>query len=279
VKRTRLFRPTKKLGQHFLRDPSIVRQIIVRAGFDSDSSVIEIGPGMGALTIPLAESVRQVMAVEKDARLAELLQGRLLQRGINNVTLFNDDVLRFPFEEAAGLFGGSIQVIGNLPFNISSPFLEKLIDKRAILTRAVLTFQVELGRRLIACPGNKQYGAMTVLVQYHAHVSRLLEIPKKAFYPSPKVDSMVVELDFTRPHPARAGNEEVFRRVVKGAFAHRRKTLINSLKGTFPEWNPDALLGMLRESRIDPGKRAEVLEINDFIRLSDLVALIRRQKN
>ncbi len=266
-----LFRPTKKLGQHFLRDTSIIHQIILRAGFESDSPVIEIGPGKGALTFPLAESVRHVVAVEKDSRLAEFLRDRLLERGIENVTLVNDDVLRFRFEDVADSFGGSIQVIGNLPFNISSPFLEKLINTKAIVTRAVLTFQVELGRRLVASPGNKQYGAMTVLVQYHARVSPLLEIPRKAFYPPPKVESIVVELDFTRPHPVRAENEEIFRRVVKAAFAHRRKTLINSLKGTFREWNPDDLLIALRKSGIEPGKRAEVVEINDFIRLSDLL--------
>jgi 16S rRNA (adenine1518-N6/adenine1519-N6)-dimethyltransferase len=268
VKQAHLFRPTKKLGQHFLQDRSIARQIILRAGFDPDSWIMEIGPGMGALTFPLAESVRHVVAVEKDPRLAELLRGRLLQRSIKNVTIVTSDVLRFHFEEVAPSFGGNIQVIGNLPFNISSPFLEKLINSRAIVTRAILTFQAELGRRLIASPGNKQYGAMSVLAQYHARVSPLLEIPKKAFYPSPKVESMVVELDFTRPHPARAENEEIFRRVVRGAFAHRRKTLINSLRGAFPEWNRNDLLSALKNSDIEPGKRAEVLEINDFIRLS-----------
>jgi 16S rRNA (adenine1518-N6/adenine1519-N6)-dimethyltransferase len=245
--------------------------MILRADFDRDSWIIEIGPGMGALTFPLAESVRHVVAVEKDPRLAELLRGRLLHRGIKNVTLVNEDVLRFHFEEVARSFGGTTQVIGNLPFNISSPFLEKLINNRAMITRAVLTFQAELGRRLIADPGNKQYGAMTVLAQYHARVSSLLEIPKKAFYPPPKVESMVVELDFTRPHPARAKNEEIFRRVVRGAFAHRRKTLINSLKVTFPQWNPEDLLSTLKKSGIEPGKRAEVLNINDFIRLSEFL--------
>jgi 16S rRNA (adenine1518-N6/adenine1519-N6)-dimethyltransferase len=243
---------------------------------------MEIGPGMGALTFPLAESVRHVVAVEKDPRLAELLRGRLLQRSIKNVTLVNSDVLRFHFEEVARSFGGRIQVIGNLPFNISSPFLEKLINSRAIVIRAVLTFQAELGRRLIASPGNKQYGAMSVLAQYHARVSPLLEIPKKAFYPPPKVESMVVELDFTRPHPVRAENEEIFRRVVRGAFSHRRKTLINSLRGAFPEWNRDDLFSALKSSGIEPGKRAEVLEINEFIRLSKFLDSFfdkKQQKN
>ena len=263
------FRARKRLGQHFLRDPSVIHQIIRRAGFEPDSVVVEIGPGLGALTLPLAESVRQVIGLEKDSRLTGILKDRLAQKGIQNVILVNEDVLKADLGETARSFGGRVQVIGNLPFNISSPFLEKLIQSREVITRAVLTFQAELGRRLTASPGNKQYGAMTVLAQYHARISPLLEIPKEAFHPPPKVKSMVVELDFTRPHRTRVGNEEAFRKVVKGAFAHRRKTLINSLKGTFPEWSQEKILLGMEKSGIEPRKRAEMLGIDDFIRLTE----------
>lgn len=268
VKESRSFRARKRLGQHFLRDPSVIRQIILRAGFAPDAVVVEIGPGLGALTLPLAESVRQVIGIEKDSRLAEILKDRLIHKGIQNVLLVNEDVLKTDLQEAARPYGGKIQVIGNLPYNISTPFLEKLIRSRQVVTRAVLTFQAEVARRLIASPGNKQYGAMTVLVQYHAGISPLLEIPKEAFHPPPKVKSMVVELDLTRAHPTRARDEEAFKKLVKGAFAHRRKTLINSLKGTFSEWGHDEILMALKRSGIDPGKRAETLGIDDFIRLA-----------
>jgi 16S rRNA (adenine1518-N6/adenine1519-N6)-dimethyltransferase len=164
--------------------------------------------------------------------------------------------------------GNRLQLIGNLPFNISSPFLGKLIRSKDVLSRAVLTFQAEVGRRLIALPGNKQYGAMSVLVQYHARILPLLDVPKAAFYPPPKVGSMVVEIDFTRPHPKRARDENRFRKTVKGAFAHRRKILINSLKGTFPELHQGQILRAMERSGIDPKKRAEVLGIDDFIELS-----------
>ena len=262
-------RAKKRLGQHFLRDPAIVGQIIRQAGFKPDVTVVEIGPGLGALTLPLAESVRRVIGIEKDPRLVQILEGRLLQRGIGNVTLIREDVLKADFGEIARSLGESLQVIGNLPFNISSPFLGKLIRSKDILARAVLTFQAEVGRRLIAVPGNKQYGAMTVLAQYHARILPLLDIPKEAFYPPPKVGSMVVELDFTRPHPTRAGDEETFRKTVKGAFAHRRKTLLNSLKGAFPEWPQEKILKAMERSGIEPKKRAEVFGIDDFIRLSE----------
>jgi 16S rRNA (adenine1518-N6/adenine1519-N6)-dimethyltransferase len=246
----------------------MIGQIIRQARFSPDSAVVEIGPGLGALTLPLAERVRRVIGIEKDLRLVEILQDRLLQKGIRNVTLIREDVLKADFEELARSLEEKLQVIGNLPFNISSPFLGKLIRSREVLTRAVLTFQAEVGRRLIAVPGNKQYGAMTVLAQYHARILPLLDIPKEAFYPQPKVGSMVVELDFTRPHPTRARDEKIFRKTVKGAFAHRRKTLINSLKGTFPEWPQQEILKAVERSGLEPKKRAEVLGIDDFINLS-----------
>lgn len=272
-------RAKKRLGQHFLRDPAIIGQIIRQARFNPDVTVVEIGPGLGALTLPLAESVSRVIGIEKDPRLVEILEGRLLRRGIRNVTLIREDVLKADFGEIARSLGENLQVIGNLPFNISSPFLGKLIRSKDILTRAVLTFQAEVGRRLIAIPGNKQYGAMTVLAQYHARILPLLEIPREAFHPPPKVGSMVVELDFTRPHPTRAWDEETFRKTVKGAFAHRRKTLINSLKGAFPEWSQEKILRAMEKSGVEPKKRAEVLGIDDFIRLSESLDSLQEPLN
>ena len=269
VKPRRAVRAKKRLGQHFLRDPSVIHHFIRLAAFGPDALVVEIGPGLGALTFPLAESVRHVIGIEKDSRLAAILKDRLIRKGIQNVTVVNEDVLKADLGKTARSFGGRIQVIGNLPFNISSPFLEKLIQSREVVTRAVLTFQAEVGRRLTASPRNKQYGAMTVLAQYHARISPLLEIPKEAFHPPPKVKSLVVELDFTRPHPTRARNQEAFKKVVRGAFAHRRKTLINSLKGSFPEWDQEKILLGMEKSGIDPRKRAEALEIDDFIRLTE----------
>ena len=268
INREQPLRPRKRLGQHFLRDPAVIAQVISRGRFREDDSVVEIGPGLGALTFPLARQVQRVIGIEKDPRLMEILQDRLFRRGIENVTLLREDVLKVDFSELARSLGQSLTLIGNLPFNISSPFLEKLIRSRDFLTRAVLTFQAEVGRRLVAAPGNKQYGAMTVMIQYQARISPLLEIPKQAFYPPPKVGSIVVELDFTTPHPTRAADEGVLRRTVQGAFAHRRKTLINSLKGAFPERPREEILKAIENGGIDSKKRAEVLGINDFIRLS-----------
>ena len=268
VKRGLGFRPNKRLGQHFLKDPNIIHKIINRAGFDPSDHILEIGAGLGALTLPLAESVRHISAIEKDTRLTQLLGKRLTRDGIRNVTLINADILKFDFNKLQTLPGEKVQVIGNLPYNISSPFLEKLIHHRKILSRAILMFQVELARRLISPPGNKVYGAITVLIQYHAKISPLLEVSSGAFHPRPKVGSMVLELDFNQPHPIRAEDEKLFTSVVRSAFAHRRKTIMNSFKGSAIQYPQEAFAKALNDCAIDPGKRAEELHIDDFLCLS-----------
>ncbi|MCD6297776.1 MAG: ribosomal RNA small subunit methyltransferase A [Deltaproteobacteria bacterium] len=266
-------RPKKRLGQHFLVDHGIIEQIISRAGFQPSDMVLEIGPGQGALTFPLARSVGHVVAVEKDTRLAGLLEEKLSRAGIDNVTLVNEDILKWEFNELPNLSSEKIQVIGNLPYNISSPFLEKLIDNRNLVSRAVLMFQLEVARRLTASPGSKAYGAMTLMVRYHARPTAFFEVSAEAFFPRPKVNSMVLELDLERPYPRRAVHDADLKRVVKGAFAHRRKTVLNSLKGFFPSWNREMILEAMRKCGIDPGTRAETLDMDEFLCLGTALAL------
>lgn len=267
-KRRNGFRPSKRLGQHFLRDRGLIDAIISRAGFHPSDRILEIGAGLGALTLPLAASVRHISAVEKDRRLTAMLNERLTREGIRNVTLINEDILKLDFDELPSHPGEKIHVIGNLPYNISSPVIEKLITHRHHIARAILMFQLELAHRLLASPGNKTYGAMTVMIRYHASVSPLVEVPGEAFYPKPKVGSMVLELDFERPHPSRANDEENFKKIVRGAFAHRRKTILNSFKGALFPCRIDEVLKALEKCDIDPRERAETLSIDDFICLS-----------
>jgi len=273
IKQRTGLRPNKRLGQHFLVDRGIIEQIISRAGFQPSDMVLEIGPGQGALTLPLARSVGHVVAVEKDTRLAGLLEEKLSRAGIANVTLVNQDILKWEFNELSNLSSEKIQVIGNLPYNISSPFLEKLIDNRNLVSRAVLMFQLEVARRLTASPGSKAYGAMTLMVRYHARPTAFFEVSAEAFFPRPKVNSMVLELDLERPYPRRAVHDADLKRVVKGAFAHRRKTLLNSLKGFCPSWNREMVLEAMRKCGIDPGTRAETLDMEDFLSLGTALAL------
>jgi 16S rRNA (adenine1518-N6/adenine1519-N6)-dimethyltransferase len=197
-----------------------------------------------------------------------MLRKTLQRAGIDNVILVCGDILKLDFHEVLKDQEEKIYVIGNLPYNISSPFLEKIIKNKELVRRAVLTFQLELANRLVGSPGTKAYGAMTVLVQYHARVSPLLRIPKESFQPRPKVSSMVLEMDFTRPHPTRTEDEEHFRKVVKAAFAQRRKIVSNSLSHALPSFGVEKILEALEQCGIDPGKRAENLSIDDFLCLS-----------
>ena len=265
-RRSSPFRPKKSLGQHFLRDPLVIERILANAKFDKSSTVLEVGPGTGALTFPLASCVQHLIAVEKDGTLAEKLRADLRREGIGNVTLIHEDILKL---DMAPLSEEKIEVIGNIPYNISSPLIEMLIRNRELIPRAILTLQHELAARLTASPGNKQYGALTVLIQYHARLSTLLEVPRQAFFPKPKVSSTVVQFEFSRPFPRRVDSEDSFRKVVRAAFAHRRKTLLNSLRGTFPSWEVQSLLNAMEHCAIDPQRRAETLSMDDFINLTE----------
>lgn len=267
------FRPKKKLGQHFLTRQELIRKIIRLSRFDRSDILMEIGPGMGALTLPLALKVAHIFAVEKDPELFRLLGEKISQAGLSNVTLINEDILKFSMAAVVPSDRSKIQVIGNLPYNISSPFLQKLVDHRSSIGRAILMFQRELALRICAAEGGKPYGAMTLLVRYHARATSMLHVPKEAFYPRPKVDSTVVELDFQRPYPGRIGSEAAFARVVKGAFAHRRKTLVNSLQLSFPFLDRETILHGLKACTVDPRRRPENLTMDEYLCIADKLSL------
>ncbi len=267
------FRPKKRLGQNFLVDPFISDEIISLSGFSAEDTVLEIGPGKGALTLPLAGKVKHVVAVEKDGQLVDWLNDRLHEEGLNNVTLLHEDILKVDWQTLKKYFDGRIPVIGNLPYNIASPVLEKMCRHSQWMGQAILMFQKEVADRLTALSGGKTYGALTLLVQYHAKAISVLKVLKGSFFPVPKVDSMVVSLDFEKPYPHRTVHEAVFKEVVKGAFAHRRKTIINSLRGALQDQTRESLLTALAACGIDPGKRAEVLDMADFLRLSSTLAI------
>ena len=262
-------RPIKKLGQHFLVDKRIIAKIIDKAALNPRGPVLEIGPGRGALTLPLSKSVRHLFAVEKDPNLVKLLEEKLSRARIDNVTIFTEDILRWDFGKIGHAEHEKVQVIGNLPYNISSPFIEKLIENRRIISRAILMFQQEVAHRLTASPSEKAYGALTLLVRYHAMSRPLINVGKKAFYPVPKVDSVVIELDFEKPSPLHISNEDNFKKVVKGAFSHRRKTLFNSLtKSLELQGDHRSIRRALEKCGIDPTRRAETLGMEEFICLA-----------
>ncbi len=262
-------RAKKQLGQNFLSDRSTAEMIVTRSGISANDVVLEIGAGLGAITIPVARIARAVYAVEIDPRLIDLLNTELLTHNIANVSLMEKSILHLDIEELSRRLGHQIVVMGNLPYNISSQILVKLINSRTAVDRAVLMFQKELAQRITAQPGGKDYGRLTVMLNYCADLNRLATIEAALFFPKPKVDSEVLEIKFKNLLLDRAYNEEFLFRVIKAAFGRRRKTLKNALAGSQLRITGDTALRALNLASIDPVRRAETLEVSEFVALSN----------
>jgi len=255
-------RLTKRLGQHHLIDERIVRRLIDACGLTGQETVVEIGPGLGALTEGLAQKAGRVIAVEVDRAIAELLRGRMA--GVTNVTVRHADILDYRWTEP-------VTVVGAIPYHITSPIIVALSEARQAISRAVLVIQREVAQRLQAAPGTKAYGRLSVLGQYGWEIRTLFEVPRSAFFPQPVVDSRVVEL---RPRPRSVENEPLFFEVVKAAFSQRRKTLANCLKAeplngrriTDPET-------LIRAAGLPSGIRGETLSLDQFASLTRALSL------
>ena len=262
--------PKKQLGQHFLSDPSTAEMITKRSGIVPEDIVLEIGPGLGALTIPIAQTAKKVYAIENDRRLIDLLKTEILANGFSNVELMEENILKFDINRLAENVGHKIIIIGNLPYNISSQILVKLIKSRTAVIRAVFMFQKELARRITAQPGCKDYGRLTVMLGYCAKIKKLADIKAHQFFPKPKVDSEVLEIKFLETIKYLANDEALLFRVIKGAFSHRRKTLKNALAGSELHIDAKTAQNMLDKAGIDSSLRAEALTISQFVTLSNV---------
>ncbi len=264
-------KPKKSLGQNFLLHPHQARRIVDALDLGPDDVVLEIGPGLGALTALLAQTAREVVALEVDRTLAAFLREEVFP-GQSKVRIVNEDVLAFDLLGLSREARQPLKVVGNLPYHITSPLLFKLIDEKEALNLAVLMVQAEVGDRLLARPGSKDYGILSVLAQYHFRLSRLFSLGPANFYPPPQVNSVVLRLAPAKPEP-RARDEDIFSRVVKTAFAQRRKTLKNTLaaKAAIFGLHPEDLLLILQEIDIDPGRRAETLSVAQFVEISNSI--------
>ena len=228
---------------------------------------MEIGAGLGALTIGLARAAKKVYAVEKDSRLAELLKTQLLLKRISNCEIITSDILQMDLHAVADQAGRRITVFGNLPYGISSQILVKLIDSRDVVERAILMFQKELAQRITAHPGEKNYGRITAMLRYCATIHTLANVGASSFYPSPKVDSSVVAIRFGSAVPPGLCDEAMLFAVIKAAFGNRRKTLKNSLAASGLDIDAATALAALRDAEIDPSRRAETLTPAEFVSL------------
>lgn len=262
-------RPKKQLGQNFLSDPATAAMIVNRSGISPEDIVLEIGAGLGALTIPVARIAQKVIAVDKDPKIIDILRTEIIANNLSNVVLMDRNILEVDIKALAEDFGRGIVVMGNLPYNISSQILVQLIKSRKAVSRAVLMFQREMAQRLTAQPGCKEYGRLTVMLQYCSHIKKVADVKASLFFPKPKVDSEVLELRFKKVLEYEADDETFLFRVVKAAFGNRRKTLKNSLYAS--ELNIDANLAkhVLENSDIDPVRRAETLNTEEFVKLSN----------
>lgn len=250
----------RRLGQHFLFDPSILRRIIDVAGINEADTVVEIGPGHGRLTRMLSRVASKVYAIEVDTALYNRLKEEL--KDYDNIVLIHGDALRFSYGEI-----GPFKVVANIPYYITTPLLFKLLENKNLISMT-LTVQKEVAERIIATPNTKSYGTLSVMVQYHGEPSLRFIIPRGAFRPPPKVDSAVIRIDTLTEPRVRVRDEELFFRIVRTAFGQRRKTLSNALK-TLLKGN---LKETLKEAGIDPMIRGERLTIAQFARLSDVIS-------
>lgn len=248
--------PRKRFGQHFLQDPSVIERICAAISPRAGETLVEIGPGEGALTAALLARIPHLHAVELDRDLVPRLQARFGDA----LDVHQADALRFDFASLAPESG--LRVAGNLPYNISTPLIFHLLENAGKIRDMTFLLQQEVVDRLAAVPGGRQYGRLSVMVQYRCRVEALFHVGPGAFHPAPKVNSAVVRLEpyCALPHPAH--DELLFARLVAQAFTHRRKTLGRALRGLVNA-------AQFAAANIDPVRRAETLKVAEFVALAD----------
>ena len=256
-------RADKKLGQNFLIDENVVRQIVEAAELSEADTVLEVGPGIGTLTQGLAESKAKVVAVELDTRLLPVLATTL--EGYDNVRVVHGDILKVNIMEEVG--APSFKVCANLPYYITTPIIFALLEKRLPMERLVAMVQKEVAERMAAQPGGKEYGALSVAIQYYTEPEIAFIVPPTSFIPAPAVESAVIVCKRREKPPVEVCDEALFFRVVKAAFSLRRKMLSNSLKNMGIK--AEQVAKWLELADVDGKRRAETLSLEDFAKLTN----------
>lgn len=249
---------SKKLGQNFLIKRGIVDEIVKAADLQEGEPVLEIGPGIGTLTQGLAQSGANVTAIELDTRLLEVLDTTLAQ--YSNVTIIHGDVLKLDVPSIMN--NESFKVVANLPYYITTPIIMSLLESRLPIERLVVMVQKEVALRMVAKPGTKDYGALSVAVQYYTKPDIVLDVPPKSFLPAPAVTSSVIRCVLRDKPPVDVVDEKLFFRVVKAGFAQRRKTFANTMKTT--GLSKDRIEELLAKANIDGQRRGETFTLQEF---------------
>ena len=254
---------TKKFGQNFLVDANIVRGIVDSAEAGPGDKILEIGPGIGTLAQGLAESGAEVIAVEIDKKLPVVLAETL--KGYDNVTIVPGDILKVNIREIMG--EGPFKVAANLPYYITTPILMALLEQHLPITHIVTMVQKEVAERMVAKPGSRIYGALSVAVQYYTEPHIAYDVPPRSFIPAPEVDSVVIACKVRETPAVAVKDEKVFFRVVKAAFGQRRKTISNAMKGA--GFDKEQIAAAFEKAGIDAGRRGETFSLEEFGRLAD----------
>ena len=265
-------RPSKSLGQNFIKDRHVLERIVEGAEIGPDDMVLEIGPGLGVLTAQLADAAACVTAVEIDGRLIPVLEETLADR--DNVRIINGDILKTDIGQiieesrAENLFSGKVHIVGNLPYYITTPIIMKLLEDDVPADSITVMMQKEVADRIRSAPGSRTYGAISAAVQYYCRVSKITDVPKEAFIPRPKVESTVLRLEPLKEDRIKAKDDKMYLRCVKAGFAQRRKTLLNSLASA-GGMDKETVKKVLEAAEVDPGRRAETLTVEEFARIAD----------
>lgn len=263
--------PNKQLGQNFIKDFRVIDRIVDVSDLSSEDEVIEIGPGLGALTLALAEKAERVVAIEKDKKLADHLEGLFLSS--SNVELINQDALKLDYSKIYK--GHKLKVIANLPYNVSTPLMVKLLEAREYISSMVLMLQLEVGERIAAGPGGKTYGSISVLLQTFMDIASEFRVSPESFWPKPKVDSVVLKLSPLITPRTKVLDEKLYEKVIRAAFSSRRKIIGNSLQSILSK---EAASEALELAGIDKKRRAETVSIEEFGLLTEKVSLLKDRK-
>lgn len=269
----------KSLGQNFLVDVNILKNIINHADIDETSGVIEIGPGFGALTEQLAIHADKVVAFEIDQRLLPILEDTL--QDYSNIEIIHKDILEANVHQAIKEYFSpdqKIHIVANLPYYITAPILMKLLSEKLPIENMTIMIQKEVANRMAATPNNKNYGSLSIAIQYYTYAEVVMNVPRTVFRPEPNVDSSVLRLTLRKKPPVHVMDEDLFFTIIRASFTHRRKTIRNNLNRFFKNtYTKIELTHIFEQADIDGSRRGESLDINEFAQLANVFHSLKKE--